>query len=100
MLLELRPGGSVELIGKSSLITCLLMKPDRLLLQIWLVWSRSAENLVLMGDQMQLGQPSQGIHPEDSGLSILDFLLHESPIIPDNMGCFSGHNLQNAFFCK
>ena len=34
--------------------------------------SRSAKNLVIMGDQMQLGQPSQGTHPGDSGLSILN----------------------------
>ena len=26
--------------------------------------SRSAKNLVLMGDQMQLGQPTQGTHPD------------------------------------
>lgn len=50
--------------------------------------SRSTRNIVLMGDQMQLGQPAQGTHPADSGLSILDYLLHESPIIPDNMGVF------------
>ncbi|HEY9459933.1 MAG TPA: TM0106 family RecB-like putative nuclease, partial [Paralcaligenes sp.] len=50
--------------------------------------SRAAQNLVLMGDQMQLGQPSQGSHPADSGLSILDYLLHDSPIIPDTMGVF------------
>ncbi len=50
--------------------------------------SRSAKNLVLMGDQMQLGQPSQGTHPGNSGLSILDYLLHDTPIIPDNMGVF------------
>ncbi len=29
--------------------------------------SRSTNNIVLMGDQMQLGQPSQGSHPEGSG---------------------------------
>jgi predicted RecB family nuclease len=50
--------------------------------------SRSARNLVLMGDQMQLGQPSQGTHPAESGLSILDYLLHETPTIPDDMGIF------------
>ncbi|MDH5425557.1 MAG: AAA domain-containing protein, partial [Gammaproteobacteria bacterium] len=50
--------------------------------------SRSTRNIVLMGDQMQLGQPSQGTHPADSGLSILDYLLHESPTIPDSMGVF------------
>lgn len=50
--------------------------------------SRSTENIILMGDQMQLGQPSQGSHPADSGLSILDYLLHDTPIIPENMGVF------------
>ena len=39
---------------------------------------------------MQLGQPTQGSHPEDSGLSILDYLLHAMPTIPDNMGVFLG----------
>ena len=50
--------------------------------------SRSARNLVLMGDQMQLGQPSQGTHPSKSGLSVLDYLLHETPTIPADMGVF------------
>lgn len=50
--------------------------------------SRAARNIILMGDQMQLGQPSQGSHPANSGLSILDYLLHDSPIIPDSMGVF------------
>ncbi|MCC6373410.1 MAG: AAA family ATPase, partial [Moraxellaceae bacterium] len=50
--------------------------------------SRSAKNLVLMGDQMQLGQPSQAAHPLDSGLSVLDYLLHDTPTIADDMGVF------------
>lgn len=50
--------------------------------------SRSARNLVIMGDQMQLGQPLQGTHPAESGLSILDYLLHETPTIADDMGVF------------
>ncbi|HFO0072737.1 TPA: DEAD/DEAH box helicase [Legionella pneumophila] len=50
--------------------------------------SRSAKNLVIMGDQMQLGQPSQGTHPGESGLSILYYLLHETPTIADDMGVF------------
>ena len=34
-----------------------------------------AKNIVLVGDQLQLGQPNRGSHPNDSGKSILDFLL-------------------------
>ena len=64
--------------------------------------SRSTANIILMGDQMQLGQPSQGSHPEDSGLSILDYLLHSTPTIPDSMGVFLGttyrmHSAVNQF---
>ena len=50
--------------------------------------SRCANNIVLMGDQMQLGQPSQGSHPGESGLSTLDYLLHDNPIIPAHIGIF------------
>ena len=50
--------------------------------------SRSAKNLILMGDQMQLGQPSQGTHPAKSGLSVLDYLLHDTPTIPADRGVF------------
>ena len=50
--------------------------------------SRSTKNLVLMGDQMQLGQPIQGAHPADSGASILDYLLKNSPTIDETKGVF------------
>ncbi|KTD10633.1 putative RNA helicase [Legionella gratiana] len=67
--------------------------------------SRSTSNIILMGDQMQLGQPSQGSHPEDSGLSILDYLLHSTPTIPDSMGVFLGttyrmHSAVNQFISE
>ena len=52
--------------------------------------SRSTKNIILMGDQMQLGQPSQGSHPENSGLSILDYLLSTTPTIHESMGVFLG----------
>ncbi|AHE66930.1 RecB family nuclease, putative, TM0106 family [Legionella oakridgensis ATCC 33761 = DSM 21215] len=64
--------------------------------------SRAAKNIILMGDQMQLGQPSQGSHPEESGLSILDYLLHATPTIAEDMGIFLGttyrmHSAVNQF---
>ncbi|MEZ5065904.1 MAG: TM0106 family RecB-like putative nuclease [bacterium] len=48
----------------------------------------SARNLVLLGDQMQLGQPIQGSHPGESGLSALDYLLQDHPTIPPDLGIF------------
>jgi len=67
--------------------------------------SSSANNLVLMGDQMQLGQPTQGTHPADSGASILDYLLHESPTIEADKGVFLAttyrmHSAVNRFISE
>jgi uncharacterized protein len=48
----------------------------------------AAKNIILIGDQMQLGQPIQGTHPGEAGLSILDFLLGDHATIPPNRGIF------------
>lgn len=50
--------------------------------------ARSARNLVLLGDQMQLGQPIQGVHPGESGLSVLDYYLQDHATIPPDLGIF------------
>ncbi len=48
----------------------------------------ATDNIVLCGDQMQLGQPIQGAHPGESGLSILEYLLQGKATIPPDMGVF------------
>lgn len=48
----------------------------------------SAKNIVLMGDQMQLGQPIQGVHPGESGKSTLDYLLGDAATIAPERGIF------------
>jgi uncharacterized protein len=48
----------------------------------------SARNLVLLGDQMQLGQPVQGVHPGRSGDSSLEYLLDGMATIPADRGVF------------
>ena len=50
--------------------------------------SSSTHNLILIGDQMQLGQPIKGVHPEGSGLSVLDYLLGDQSTIPAEKGVF------------
>ena len=50
--------------------------------------SRSTNNIILMGDQMQLGQPIQGTHPGESGMSILEYLLEDHATIPADLGIF------------
>jgi predicted RecB family nuclease len=48
----------------------------------------SARNIVLVGDQMQLAQPIQGVHPGESGLSVLDYLLEGAATIAPERGIF------------
>jgi uncharacterized protein len=53
----------------------------------------TAKNIVLLGDQMQLSQPIQGTHPDNSGVSSLDYLLEGKATIPPVQGIF----LQNTW---
>jgi hypothetical protein len=48
----------------------------------------AAKNIVLLGDQMQLGQPIQGVHPGRSGESALEYLLDGLATIPAERGVF------------
>jgi uncharacterized protein len=50
--------------------------------------SQSCKNIILMGDQMQLGQPLQGSHPGQSSQSILEYLLEDKATIADDIGIF------------
>jgi uncharacterized protein len=46
----------------------------------------AAKNLIFLGDQMQLGQPLQGQHPGDAGLSALEYLLRDNATVPPSLG--------------
>jgi hypothetical protein len=48
----------------------------------------SARNIILLGDQMQLGQPIQGVHPGRSGESSLEYLLNGRATIAPERGIF------------
>jgi uncharacterized protein len=48
----------------------------------------SARNIVLVGDQMQLSQPIQGVHPGDTGQSALEFVLGDRATVPPDRGIF------------
>uniref|UniRef100_UPI003F9EA3A4 DEAD/DEAH box helicase n=1 Tax=Rhodoblastus sp. TaxID=1962975 RepID=UPI003F9EA3A4 len=48
----------------------------------------AAKNIVLVGDQMQLPQPVQGVHPGESGLSTLDYLMQDQRTITPDRGIF------------
>lgn len=50
--------------------------------------ARAAQNLVLVGDPMQLAQPLQGLHPGGSGQSCLEYLMDVYRIVPAERGIF------------
>jgi predicted RecB family nuclease len=45
-----------------------------------------AQNIVLLGDPMQLAQVSQGLHPDGVGVSILEHLLKDASTVPKDRG--------------
>jgi uncharacterized protein len=53
-----------------------------------MVAGSSARNIVLVGDQMQLSQPIQGIHPGGSGVSCLDYVLQGERTVSPERGVF------------
>jgi len=46
----------------------------------------SARNIILIGDQMQLSQPAQAVHPGKSGWSSLHYFLEGHATIPPELG--------------
>ncbi|MGY1709056.1 TM0106 family RecB-like putative nuclease [Geodermatophilus sp. SYSU D00758] len=50
--------------------------------------ARSARSLVLLGDPQQLAQPTQAVHPGESGCSALEHLLEGHPTVPEDRGVF------------
>ncbi|MBZ7924995.1 TM0106 family RecB-like putative nuclease [Ensifer adhaerens] len=53
--------------------------------------SPAAPTLVLLGDQQQLEQPTQGSHPDGTGVSALDHVLQGSKTIAPENGLFLEH---------
>lgn len=53
-----------------------------------LYMSRVARNILLVGDQQQLSQPNRAAHPEDSGLSCLDYVMADHAVVPADRGVF------------
>ena len=50
--------------------------------------SGAARSVVLLGDPQQLSQPQQGTHPEETGVSALEYLLRGEKTIPKKSGLF------------
>lgn len=50
--------------------------------------SRIARNILLVGDQQQLSQPNRAKHPGKSGLSCLDYVMGDEPVVTKDRGVF------------
>ena len=53
-----------------------------------LYMARVARNILLVGDQQQLSQPNRAAHPEDSGLSCIDYVMQDHAVVPADRGVF------------
>lgn len=53
-----------------------------------LAMAPAAQNIVLVGDQQQLPQVIQGVHPGQADLSCLEYMLKGNKTIPEDMGIF------------
>jgi predicted RecB family nuclease len=53
-----------------------------------LAMSTASDNVILLGDPMQLGQVVQGVHPPGCGASVLEHLLGGEGTIPEDRGIF------------
>jgi uncharacterized protein len=53
-----------------------------------LALSTSTRNVVLLGDPQQLGQVSQGVHPDGASASVLEHLLAGEDTVPPDRGLF------------
>ena len=52
--------------------------------------SRSAENLILLGDPQQLEQPTKSSHPDGSDIAALEYFSGSSKTMPPDRGLFLG----------
>lgn len=53
-----------------------------------LACTRSARTVILLGDPMQLRQPSQGAHPPGADATALEHVLGETETMPEHLGVF------------
>lgn len=53
-----------------------------------LAMASCARNILVVGDQQQLSQPTRAAHPGDSGLSCLDYVMEHHAVVPPDRGVF------------
>src|SRR6266540_1596538 len=83
-------GGSAWLFARQELDQCFdylfIDEAGQVSLANAVAMGLAAKNIVLIGDQMQLSQPAQAVHPGHSGWSCLHYLLEGHATVPPDMG--------------
>ena len=80
--------GFAKLVDEAPLDYLFVDEASQVALANLMVAAGAARNIILMGDQMQLEQPIQGVHPGESGQSALEYLLGQDVVIPEEKGIF------------
>ncbi|MHB8730840.1 MAG: TM0106 family RecB-like putative nuclease [bacterium] len=74
-----------------SIDTLVIDEAGQVALADALAMGTAAQNVILLGDPLQLAQVSQGTHPPGTSASVLEHLLGEHATIPPSMGVFLEH---------
>ena len=75
---------------RDSLDTLVVDEAGQMCLADVLACSLAARNLIMLGDPMQLAQPSKGSHPPGAGTSGMGHVLDGSLTMPPDRGLFLG----------
>lgn len=75
-------------VRESPVDVLLIDEAGQLSLADALAASMAARNVVLLGDPLQLPQVAQASHPNGSGCSVLEHILADHDIMPDDRGVF------------
>ncbi len=84
-------GGTVFVFGKHEGDTFDLLVIDeagQVSLANLLAMAYCARNILVVGDQQQLSQPTRATHPGESGLSCLDYVMEQHAVVPPDRGVF------------
>ena len=77
-----------EILQKKPLDYLFIDEAGQVSLADTIAIATTCKNLILIGDQMQLAQPMQGVHVGCADKSSLEFVLEENDTIPKEQGIF------------
>ena len=83
-------GGTVYALRNTEMDYLFVDEAGQVALANIIAMGAKARNIILIGDQNQLPQPTQGSHPGQSGLSSLEYYLDSVKKVDNDQGFFLG----------